>query len=199
MAQPLSIADVEMRLVDTRRLIAEKWGWFLALGIVLIVAGLVAIAFPLFSTIAAKIMLGWLFLIGGAMMILHAFQAPGWQGFLWELLIGILYAVAGGYLAFFPLTGLLTLAILLAVLFIVEGIFEVIMALRVRPHEGWGFLLLSGLAALAVGVMIYMDLPGSAVWALGLLVGINLIFSGWSYVFLALAGRRAHEAAVATR
>jgi uncharacterized membrane protein HdeD (DUF308 family) len=199
MAQPLSIADVEMRLVDTRRLIAEKWGWFLALGIVLIVAGLVAIAFPLFSTIAAKIMLGWLFLIGGVMMILHAFQAPGWQGFLWELLIGILYAVAGGYLAFFPLTGLLTLAILLAVLFIVEGIFEVIMALRVRPHEGWGFLLLSGLAALAVGVMIYMDLPGSAVWALGLLVGINLIFSGWSYVFLALAGRRAHEAAVATR
>ena len=199
MAQPLSIADVEMRLVDTRRLIAEKWGWFLALGIVLIVAGLVAIAFPLFSTIAAKIMLGWLFLIGGAMMILHAFQAPGWQGFLWELLIGILYAVAGGYLAFFPLTGLFTLAILLAVLFIVEGIFEVIMALRVRPHEGWGFLLLSGLAALAVGVMIYMDLPGSAVWALGLLVGINLIFSGWSYVFLALAGRRAHEAAVATR
>lgn len=199
MAQPLSIADVEMRLVDTRRLIAEKWGWFLALGIVLIVAGLVAIAFPLFSTIAAKIVLGWLFLIGGAMMILHAFQAPGWQGFLWELLIGILYAVAGGYLAFFPLTGLLTLAILLAVLFIVEGIFEVIMALRVRPHEGWGFLLLSGLAALAVGVMIYMDLPGSAVWALGLLVGINLIFSGWSYVFLALAGRRAHEAAVATR
>lgn len=199
MAQPLSIADVEMRLVDTRRLIAEKWGWFLALGIVLIVAGLVAIAFPLFSTIAAKIMLGWLFLIGGAMMILHAFQAPGWQGFLWELLIGILYAVAGGYLAFFPLTGLLTLAILLAVLFIIEGIFEVIMALRVRPHEGWGFLLLSGLAALAVGVMIYMDLPGSAVWALGLLVGINLIFSGWSYVFLALAGRRAHEAAVATR
>jgi hypothetical protein len=79
-------------------------------------------------------------------------------------------------------------------LFIAEGVFEVIMALRVRPHEGWGFLLLSGIAALLVGVLIGMDLPGSAVWALGLLVGINLLFSGWSYVFLALAGRRAHEA-----
>ena len=97
MAQPLSMPDVEMRLVETRKLIADKWGWFLALGIVLIVAGLAAIAFPLLSTIATKIVLGWLFLIGGVMMILHAFNAPAWQGFLWSLLIGILYAVAGGY------------------------------------------------------------------------------------------------------
>lgn len=199
MAQPLSVSDLELRLGETRRLIAEKWGWFLALGIVLILAGLAAIAFPLLGTIAVKIMLGWLFLIGGVVMIIHAFQAPGWQGFLWELLVGILYAVVGAYLAFFPLTGLLTLAILLAMLFIAEGVFEVIQAFRVRPHEGWGFLLLSGIAALAVGVLITLSLPSSAEWALGLLAGINLLFSGWSYVFLALAGRRAHEAAAATR
>ena len=199
MVQPLTVADLEMRLMESRRLIAEKWGWFLALGIVLIIAGLAAIAFPLMGTIAAKILLGWLFLIGGVMMIIHAFQAPGWQGFLWELLIGILYAFAGAYLAFFPFTGLITLALVLSVLFIIEGIFEVIMAMRVRPHDGWGFLLLSGIAALAVGVLIALGLPDSAEWALGLLVGINLLFSGWSYVFLALAGRRAHEGAVATR
>lgn len=199
MAQPLTVTDLELKLGETRRLIAEKWGWFLALGIVLILAGLAAIAFPLLGTIAVKIMLGWLFLIGGVVMIMHAFQAPGWQGFLWELLVGILYAVAGAYLAFFPLTGLLTLAILLAVMFIIEGVFEVIQAFRVRPHEGWGFLLLSGIAALAVGVLITLSLPSSAEWALGLLAGINLLFSGWSYVFLALAGRRAHESAAATR
>jgi uncharacterized membrane protein HdeD (DUF308 family) len=193
MAQPITQAVIEERLAETRRLISEKWGWFLALGIVLIVVGFVAIVFPLLSTIAAKIMLGWLFLIGGAFMVLHAFQAPGWQGFLWSLLIGILYLIAGGYLAFFPLTGLITLAILLAFLFLVEGIFEIIMAVKVRPHEGWGFLLLSGIAALAVGVLIAMDLPGSATWALGLLVGINLLFSGWSYVFLALTGRKMHQ------
>jgi uncharacterized membrane protein HdeD (DUF308 family) len=198
MAQPLTVADLESRLLESRQLIAEKWGWFLALGIVLIIAGLAAIAFPLMGTIAAKILLGWLFLIGGVMMIMHAFQAPGWQGFLWELLTGILYAFAGAYLAFFPFTGLITLALVLSVLFIIEGIFEVIMAIRVRPHDGWGFLLLSGIAALAVGVLIALGLPGSAEWALGLLVGINLLFSGWSYVFLALAGR-AHEGAVATR
>jgi len=194
MAQPLTAADIEARVLETRKLITEKWGWFLALGIVFIVAGLAAIAFPFLSTIAAKIMLGWLFLIGGVVMILHAFNAPGWKGFIWELLIGILYLVAGAYLSFFPLTGLVTLAILLAALFIAEGVAEVIMAFQVRPHEGWGWLLLSGIAALAVGVMIGMDLPGSATWALGLLVGINLIFSGWSYVFLALAGRKADAA-----
>ena len=91
------------------------------------------------------------------------------------------------------MTGLFTLAILLAALFLAEGVAEIIMAFKVRPHEGWGFMLLSGIAALAVGVMIALDLPSSATWALGLLVGINLLFSGWSYIFLALAGRRASE------
>lgn len=193
MAQTLSQADIEARFAETKRLIAEKWGWFLALGIALIVIGLAAIAFPLISTIAAKVMLGWLFLIGGVVLIIHAFSAQGWGGVLWNLLIGILYLVAGAYLAFFPLTGLLTLAILLAILFLAEGIFEIIMAFRVRPHEGWGFLLLSGIAAIAVGLIIAWGLPGTATWALGLLVGINLLFSGWSYVFLALAGRKAHS------
>jgi uncharacterized membrane protein HdeD (DUF308 family) len=193
MAQPTMQAVIEQRLAETRRLIAEKWGWFLALGIVLIVVGMAAIVFPLVSTIAAKIMLGWLFLIGGVFMVLHAFSSQGWQGFIWSLLIGVLYLIAGGYLAFFPLTGLLTLAILLAALFLAEGIAEIIMAFKVRPHEGWGFMLLSGIAALAVGVMIALDLPSSATWALGLLVGINLLFSGWSYIFLALAGRRIAE------
>jgi uncharacterized membrane protein HdeD (DUF308 family) len=197
MAQPLSPASIEEKLMASRKLIAEKWGWFLALGIVLIIVGFAAIAFPFVSTLAAKIMLGWLFLIGGVVMVIHAFSAQAWQGFVWSLLIGILYVVAGGYLAFFPLTGLLTLAVLLVILFLAEGLFEVIMAFRVRPHDGWGFLLLSGIAALAVGVIIALDLPGSATWALGLLVGINLLFSGWSYIFLAMAGRRAHEAATA--
>ncbi|HET6320669.1 MAG TPA: HdeD family acid-resistance protein [Hyphomicrobium sp.] len=189
----LTVPEMEMRIAETKALISEKWGWFLALGIGLILAGIAAIAFPFLSTIAAKVMLGWLFLIGGVLMIIHAFQAPAWSGFLWELLIGVLYVVVGGYLAFFPLTGLLTLAIVLAALFIAEGIFEIVMAYRVSPHEGWVWLLLSGIAAIAVGVLIALGLPGSATWALGLLVGINLLFSGWSYVFLALAGRREHD------
>jgi uncharacterized membrane protein HdeD (DUF308 family) len=194
MTQQLSPMDVESAIEAARAQIRRNWGWFLALGIVFVVAGVAAIAFPLLSTIAAKVALGWIFLIGGVLMIVHSFSSPGWQGFLLGLLIGILYAVAGAWLAFLPFTGIITLTILLAALFLAEGVLEVIMAIRVRPHEGWGWLLLSGLVAAAVGLMIGLSLPSSATWAIGLLAGINLLSTGISFIVLALAGRRANVA-----
>jgi uncharacterized membrane protein HdeD (DUF308 family) len=197
MTQQLSQTDIESAIAAARAQIRQNWGWFLALGIVFVLAGLAAIAFPLLSTIATKIVLGWIFLAGGVLMILHAFSASGWRGFLLGLLIGILYVVAGGWLAFFPFTGIITLTILLAALFLAEGVLEVIMAFRVRPHEGWVWLLLSGLVAAAVGVMIAMGLPSSATWAIGLLTGINLLMTGASFIALALAGRRGDVPAVA--
>jgi len=178
-------------LAEARRQITDNWGWFLALGIVLIAAGAAAIAFPLLSTIATKIALGWIFLIAGALIVVHAFSIRRWQGFLLGLLIGALYLVAGGWLAFTPFAGIIALTILLAALFLAEGLLEVIMAVRVRPHEGWGWLLVSGVVAIAVGVLIAAELPSSAAWAIGLLTGINLLSSGVSFVALALAGRRA--------
>ena len=149
-----------------------------------------AILFPLLSTIATKIVLGWIFLAGGALLVIHAFSIKEWSGFLWGLLVGVLYLVAGGWLAFFPFTGIITLTLLLAALFLAEGVMEVIMAFRVRPHEGWVWLLLSGIVAVAVGVLIAAELPSSATWAIGLLAGINLLSSGVSFIVLALAGRR---------
>lgn len=196
MTQQLSQTDIESAIEAARAQIKRNWGWFLALGIVFVLAGLAAIAFPLLSTIATKIFLGWIFLAGGVLMILHAFSASGWRGFLLGLLIGILYVVAGGWLAFFPFTGIITLTILLAALFLAEGVLEAIMAFRVRPHEGWVWLLLSGLVAAAVGVMIAMGLPSSATWAIGLLTGINLLMTGASFIALALAGRRGDVPAV---
>lgn len=196
MTQQLSQTDIESAIEAARAQIKRNWGWFLALGIVFVLAGLAAIAFPLLSTIATKIVLGWIFLAGGVLMILHAFSASGWRGFLLGLLIGILYVVAGGWLAFFPFTGIITLTILLAALFLAEGVLEAIMAFRVRPHEGWVWLLLSGLVAVAVGVMIAMGLPSSATWAIGLLTGINLLMTGASFIALALAGRRGDVPAV---
>jgi uncharacterized membrane protein HdeD (DUF308 family) len=196
MTQQLSQTDIESAIEAARAQIRQNWGWFLALGIVFALAGLAAIAFPLLSTIATKIVLGWIFLAGGVLMVLHAFSASGWRGFLLGLLIGILYVVAGGWLAFFPFTGIITLTILLAALFLAEGVLEVIMALRVRPHEGWVWLLLSGLVAAAVGIMIALGLPSSATWAIGLLTGINLLMTGASFIALALAGRRGDVPAV---
>jgi uncharacterized membrane protein HdeD (DUF308 family) len=182
---------------ETRREIARRWGWFLALGIVLVLIGMAAILFPFLSTIAAKIAIGWIFLVAGVVEVFHAFYVQRWAGFFWNLLIGLLYIVAGGWLAFFPLTGILTLTIVIAALFIAEGIMELVMGFRMRPHEGWGWVVFSGLVAVAAGLLIALSLPASAVWALGLLAGINLLFSGWSFIYLALSGKRASEEGVA--
>jgi uncharacterized membrane protein HdeD (DUF308 family) len=197
MTQQFTPALSEPTFEETRREIATHWGWFLALGILLLVMGVAAIAFPFLSTIAAKIAIGWIFLVAGVVEVIHAFYVKRWTGFFWNLLIGLLYIVAGGWLAFFPLTGIVTLTIVIAALFIAEGMMEFIMGFRMRPHEGWGWVVFSGAVAVAAGLLIALGLPGSAVWALGLLAGINLLFSGWSFIYLALSGKRASEGGVA--
>jgi uncharacterized membrane protein HdeD (DUF308 family) len=170
--------------------ISENRTWFIILGVLLIILGVAAIAFPLLTTVAAKIALGWLFLIGGVVQIAHAFSTRQWSEFFLDLLVGLLYLIVGGWLALFPLTGIVTLTVLLAALFIAQGIIEAGMALRMRPHAGWVWMLIAGIAALAVGVLIIAHLPSSAAWAIGLLVGIKLIMSGWAYLFLTMAAAR---------
>lgn len=201
MAQQATQADVDAVLGETRRDVARHWGWFLALGILLVIVGMVAIAFPFLSTIAAKIALGWVLLIAGIGAVIHSFYVKRWGGFLWNLLIGLLYLIVGFWLAFFPLTGILTLTILLAALFIADGIMEIVMGFRVRPHEGWGWLIFSGVIAIIAGLLIALNLPSSAVWALGLLAGVKLLVWGWSFIFLALTGKSMSEetATTATR
>src|SRR5262245_27782260 len=202
MAERLSRAAIDAGVADTQEQvrdavaraqaqIAEHWVWYLFLGIVLVLGGCAAIAFPHLSTIAAKIALGWIFLISGVVTILHALSAGEWRGFILNLLIGILYAVAGAYLVFLPLAGILTLTALVAALFLADGVLELIMAFRVRSHRGWGWVLFSGLVAIAAGALIALQLPSSATWVLGTLVGIKMIFAGWSFIALALGGHRA--------
>jgi len=184
------IAETRQQINDaialTRAQIAEHWIWYLLLGIVLVVGGLAAIAFPFFSGIAASIFLGWIFLITGVVMIVHAFSVGEWRGFLMNLLIGVLYVVAGGYLVLFPVASVITLTIVLAALLVADGILEMIMAFRLKSHEGWVWVLLSGLIALLAGGLIAMQLPSSATWAIGLVVGIKMLFSGWSFISLSL-------------
>jgi len=176
--------------VPVHAAVAENRTWFMILGIVLILLGVLAILFPFVTTIAAKIFLGWLFLIGGIFEVVHAFSTQKWSEFLLNLLVGVLYVIAGAWLAFFPLTGILTLTILLAAMFIIEGVLECGMGFRMRPHEGWVWMLVSGIIAILIGIMIFAGLPSSAVWAIGVLVGINMISSGWAFVFLAQAAAK---------
>lgn len=187
----MAVPDTEAALAAARAAIAKHWGWFLALGIVFLLAGAAAIAFPLLSTIAAKVALGYIFLAIGILMVIHAFSITRWGGVLLNVLIGLLYAIAGGYLAFFPFTGIITLTLMLAALFLAEGILQVVLAIRLRKHSGWFWVLLSGIIAIAAGALIALELPDSATWAIGLLAGINMLSTGFSFIVLALAGRKA--------
>jgi uncharacterized membrane protein HdeD (DUF308 family) len=169
--------------------LSRNWGWLLAFGILMIILGIFAIGAPVVATIAVQVLLGWLLVIGGIAEGIHAFMAQNWRGFLFELLSAILYLAVGVLLLVNPLLGAAALTLLLAVFLVVEGIFKIIMALRVRDHRGWGWVLASGILSLILGAMIWAQWPASGAWVIGLLVGIQLLFTGWSLVMLALAAR----------
>ena len=188
MTQPSTSQTLSASMVEAA--VAENRTWFIILGIILMVLGVGAIAFPLIATIAIKVFLGWLFLIGGLVQLAHTFSTQKWSAFFLSLLCGAVYVLAGGWLAFFPLTGILTLTIFLAAMFIVQGVLEFSMAFRVRPQGGWIWMLISGLISIVVGIMIFGGLPSTAVWVIGLLVGINVLSTGLAYFFLALAAGR---------
>ena len=161
-----------------------KW-----LGIALIVLGGLAIIFPLATSIAAKVFIGWLLIISGAFQMWQSFSIREWGGFLWNLLIGLLYLVAGCWLAFDPIAGLIGLTVLLAITFIAQGAMEAAMASKLRPNDGWGWMMFSGLIGVAVGVLIIAELPSTAAWAVGLMVGVNMITSGFAFLTLGSAAK----------
>ncbi len=160
-------------------------GWFTFLGVVLLIAGIIAIMFPLFASIAAKVMVGWIMLIAGAINLWAAFQTRTWGSTIWNALIAILSLAVGVYLAFFPLTGLIALTLLLGLTFAAQGVFEIMIGLQNRDSKGWGFLALSGALSLVLGIMLMFGLPGTAAWALGLMLGIHFVSSGISLLMLA--------------
>lgn len=167
--------------------LAENRKWFTGLGILLIILGALAIIFPFITGIAVTVLVGWLIFIAGIGQIVHAFSVKKWGGFLLSLLIGILYVLTGGWLALVPIAGIVTLTILLSAAFLVQGGMETVMAFRIREHNGWVWMLISGIIALIVGALIFAGLPSSAGWAIGLLTGINMMSSGFAFFFLARA------------
>lgn len=166
------------------QMIVENRGWFVGLGIALMVLGALAVLFPWFTTLAAELLVGVALLVGGIVMVVHAFNERSWGGVLWEALLGILYIVGGVYFLFFPSMGALALTVVLAAIFIVDGVLRAIMGVRLRPRGGWFWLVLGGVVSVALGVLLFAGLPGTALWAVGLLLGINLIFAGAAYLAL---------------
>ena len=169
--------------------IRGKWLWLVVLGIALIVLGTILLGSPVIATLATVTTLGVLILLGGAMEVVGAFWCQEWSGFFLALLSGILGVVVGLMLLANPIQGGITLTILLASFLFVGGIFKAVAALAHR-FGGWGWLLLSGVVDVVLGVMIWRELPMSGLTIIGVLVGISIIFRGVSWLMVGFALKR---------
>jgi uncharacterized membrane protein HdeD (DUF308 family) len=177
--------------------IREHWVLFLIEGIILVVLGLLAIIIPPIATIAVTIFLGWLFLISGIVGLVTTFWARHAPGFWWSLLSAVLAIAAGIVLLGWPVPGAVSLTLLLIAFFIIEGVLSILYAFEHKKELSgrWGWMLISGIIDLILAAIIWAGLPGTAAWALGLLVGINMLFGGSAMIAMALHARNADPAA----
>jgi uncharacterized membrane protein HdeD (DUF308 family) len=179
--------------------VRRHWVLFLVEGIVLVILGTLALLAPVIASVAAAVLFGWLLLLSGIVGLVTTFRARHAPGFWWSLLSALLGIVAGVVLLGWPLLGTFSLtAVLIAFLF-AEGIISIMYALEHRNALSgrWGWMLASGIVDIGLGVLLFIGLPGTALWALGLLLGINLIFGGWALIFMALHARPTSAAAAA--
>jgi uncharacterized membrane protein HdeD (DUF308 family) len=172
-------------------ILKASFGWGIALSILMIVAGLLAILVPPAAGIAVAIVIAWLLCISGVFHLVFAWHMRSTSGVIWELLIGILYLVLGVFLFMHPAAGLATLTLLLASYLFARGVLVLIMGYRLRGLSGSKWLYVDGVLTLLLGLLIATSWPWSSEWAIGTLIGISMLLSGFSRLSLFLAGRRA--------
>ena len=184
----LILSDMQRAVKDT---VHHHWQLFLTQGVIMVVLGVLAVVWPQISTIAVDVYVGWLFLLSGVVGLATVFLAKNVPAFLWSLLTAALSLFVGILLLWHPTEGAVSLTLVLIALFIVEGIFQIAASLSYREvfPESWGWMLASGIADLILAALIIKGWPSTATWALGLIVGINLITSGLAITMVALAGR----------
>jgi uncharacterized membrane protein HdeD (DUF308 family) len=169
--------------------IHDSWGWFVALGIALIVLGAVCIASNVIATLATVLVFGWLLLFGGVFALIQAFRTRTWSGFFLCLLSALLRGFTGFLLIRYPIAGEISLTLILASFFVVGGTFRAIGAGALQFPQ-WGWAVLSGIISVALGVMLLVQLPVSSLWFIGLAIGIDFIFDGGAFIALGSALRR---------
>lgn len=170
--------------------VKDHSGWFLALGIFFIVGGAFAIAMPFVASLAVTIAVGVALAAVGALQLVHSWGVRTWGGFALQALIGAIILIGGGAILVNPIAAALSLTFLLAAVFVAKGAVQIILGIRYRPHANWGWIVAAGVVAIALGALIFLQWPWSSIWVLGTLAGVSLIFSGWSYIMIALAARK---------
>ena len=185
------MTSMSPRISDVPSELRQHWKLFLFQGIVMIILGALAVAAPAVATVAVDIYVGWLFLISGVVGLVAMFSAGSASSFLWTLVPALLCLAVGVLLICQPVTGAYSLTFLLTAFFIAEGVFQIASSFTYRDlvPASWGWMLASGIADLVLAGIIIWAFPSSAMWALGLVVGVNLITSGLAVTMMAIAGR----------
>jgi uncharacterized membrane protein HdeD (DUF308 family) len=171
-------------------IVRAKWLSFLILGLLLSLGGILSIALPVVSTLAVSLTVGILLAACGLVQIVQSFQSQGWRGFLWHLGVGVVQVVGGVLIYMDPFAGAIAITLLIAIVLATIGLSQIGLAWRVRPHDGWGWLMLAGIVAVAAGLVLALKLPVAGLTTPGIMVGISLLFSGTAYLAIALAARR---------
>ena len=179
------VTVVSMDMGDVQR----HWGWILALGILTILAGLLAIVLPLAAALAVEILIGCVFVFYGVLQGIYAWRLRGYRGSVWRFVGAFAALIAGVLLLAFPMAGVITLALVVGLFFLAGGVAKTLLALQMRPLAGWGWLIVSGVLSIVLGVLILVLWPQPAPWIIGLLVGIDLFFAGLWLTGMGLAAR----------
>jgi uncharacterized membrane protein HdeD (DUF308 family) len=174
-----------LRNIDEAR---KNWGWFLALGILLVLLGLGIMGSSYYATVFSVILLGVFLLGGGIVQIVQAFLAHKWTGFFLALFLGILYLITGFVCVTRPTVAAIGLTLWIAAFCFVAGLFRMIASLILR-NDQWGWVFFNGLVTFLLGAMIYSSWPLSGLWVIGLFIGIDMLLSGWSWIWIALRAR----------
>src|SRR5262249_47331142 len=186
MSTPVEVRMARRVLRHELEAIRGNWGWILALGIILIVVGTLAIAMPLAASLASAVAFGALFLVGGIAQLVGAFWTRDWSGFFLSLLMGVVYVVLGLMFLRHPGEALMAMSLFLACALMISGLFRIIGSLMYRFPQ-WGWTLVGGVISLLLGIYIYALWPLDSLIIIGLFVGIDMIFTGWTWIALALA------------
>jgi uncharacterized membrane protein HdeD (DUF308 family) len=167
----------------------KYWKWFLAIGVLLIALGILAVGYAKWATEFTVILLGCLLLGAGILQIINGAYAAKWTGFSLSLLLGLLYIIAGALCIFKPLQSASTISLLIAALLLIGGAFRLVSALRFR-FDNWGWVVFNGLTAILLGLLILAEWPASGIWVIGLFIGIDLLLIGCYWVVLSLTARK---------
>jgi uncharacterized membrane protein HdeD (DUF308 family) len=185
----------KMSTASTSLASAEKkaLGWSIVLSVFLVFAGILAIVLPPIAGLGVTILVGWLLIFSGVGHLVYGWQTREKRGMIWEMLLGVLYIGAGAYVLWNPILGLVSLTLGLAAYLVVEAILEFILAVRLRPAPGSGWLFVDGIVTLILAMVIWRTWPLSAAWVIGTLVGISMVFSGVARLMLSIAARKLVE------